>query len=97
LLVSRLLAALRSDAQPERSAWRGLSGSRPWPRVPSGKRHFHTEALTDCYARHGCHRWSLPLPSLRGAALLSGTARGATLLLVAWPISLLIAIIALTR
>ena len=92
LLVSRLLAALRSDAQPEPFRWRGLAGIAAVAACAFVARgHFRSEALTDCYARAWVPPMVVAAALLCAGALLSGTARGATLLLVAWPISLLLA------
>jgi len=91
LLVSRLLAALRSDAQPEPFRWRGLVGIAAVAACAFVARgHFHTEALTDCYVRAWVPPMVVALPySARAPCFRERPWRD--LLLVAWPISLLIA------
>jgi hypothetical protein len=92
LLVSRLLATLRSDAQPEPFRWRGLIGIAAVAACAFVARgHYRHEALTGCYARAWVPPMIVAAALLCAGSLLSGAARGASLLLGAWAISLLLA------
>jgi len=92
LLVSRLLATLRSDAQPEPFRWRGLIGIAAVAACAFVARgHYRPEALTGCYARAWVPPMIVAAALLCAGSLLSGAARGGSLLLGAWAISLLLA------
>ncbi len=92
LLVARLLATLLSDPVGEPFRWRGWIGVAAVAACALlAKEHIRQEPLTDCYARAWVPPIALAALLLSAGALLSGTARGAAVLLVAWGASVALA------
>ncbi len=92
LLVSRLLASLRADDQVEAFRWRGLVGvAAVLASAFAVREHVRLDLVTGCYARAWWPPIVLAGVLLSAGSLLSGTRRGATLLLVAWMASVVLA------
>jgi len=92
LLAGRLLASLRADEQVEAFRWRGLLGvAAVLASAFAVREHVRLDLVTGCYARAWWPPIVLAGVLLSAGSVLSGTRRGATLLLVAWTASVVLA------